>query len=58
MGLSRKLTPGQMFDLTLQFKHQGAVPIQVKVEMIGSMGGNTMKDGAKKDSNMHSGHGQ
>lgn len=53
MGLSRKLTAGQMFDLTLQFKHQGAVPIQVKVKKMGSMGGNTMKDG-----NMHSGHGQ
>ncbi len=63
MGLSRKLTPGQMFDLTLQFKHQGAVPIQVKVEKMGAMGGSAMKDGAMKDGSMksghkHSGHGQ
>ena len=58
MGLSRKLTPGQMFDLTLQFKHQGAVPIQVKVEKMGAMGGSAMKDGSMKSGHKHSGHGQ
>jgi len=49
MGLSRKLTPGQMFDLTLQFKHQGAVPVLVKVEKIG---------GSNKGGHMQGGQGQ
>jgi len=52
MGLSRKLTPGQMFDLILQFKHQGAVPVQVKVEKIGAMGG------SNKSGHMQGGHSQ
>ncbi len=54
MGLSRKLTPGQMFDLTLQFKHQGAVPIQVKVEKVGG----SEKAGHMQGGHMQGGHGQ
>ena len=53
IGLTRKLTPGDMFDLTLQFKSQGEVPIKVKVEKMGAMGGGAMKGG-----HGHGGHGQ
>lgn len=55
MGLTKKLAPGDMFDLTLQFQGQGEVPIKVKVEKMGGMGAGAMKSGAMKDG--HSGHG-
>ncbi len=48
MGLSRKLTAGDTFTLTLQFEHQGEVPVQVKVEKMGAMGGGAMNHGAMK----------
>lgn len=57
MGLSRKLTAGDTFDLTLQFERQGEVPVQVKVEKMGAMGG-AMKDGAMNHGAMKGGRGQ
>jgi copper(I)-binding protein len=38
MGLTRKLVPGQNFDLTLTFERQGAVRIAVEIKTLGYKG--------------------
>ncbi len=63
LDLRRKLSKGDMFDMTLQFEHQGEVPVQVKIEKMGGMGAGTMKHdamnkGAMKDAEGHSDHNQ
>lgn len=55
VGLSRKLNDGDMFDLSLQFKMQGVVPVKVKIQKMGSMDGKAMKGG--HDHGAH-GHGK
>jgi hypothetical protein len=53
IGLTKKLTLGDMFDLTLQFKGQGDVLVKVMVQKMGGKGSGAMKHG-----HGHGAHGQ
>jgi copper(I)-binding protein len=52
IGLSRKLNDGDIFELSLQFKMQGEVPVKVKIQKMGSM-----DSGAMKGDHDHGAHG-
>lgn len=53
IGLTRKLSAADTFDLTLQFERQGEVPVQVQVEKMGAMSGDAMKGSHGHGSHKH-----